>query len=674
MNLKIAHKIIIGFTVILLLLILASVSSIAILANIEKATTQVDQLALPIQRESNAIQVKLLTQAKQASQISSQANLQALEALEQAFVAQGKQLNNHKQQLQALSLDDRTATQLKSFEGQYQSFDQTVQQMFAHETRLVAYKQQLSELEEGLNLHLDEAAALLVDLTYLEDYEQQAMIDRIAGAAGQIEGWLINVTDATKGVLILTETGEVEASEEVILQAIGNIDQQISYLVRLGEDYNTDGIIELFVEEFEKSKVLLTGSDNVFDIKLAQLAEQAKLTQATQLSNEQVEQAIATVVAMLETVDNNLSYLQQEVFDFVGNGQMITIITLLVSIGASVVIAFITIRAMITPLTRINHILNDIANGNLSKQLNVESEDEYGQLSNNVNSVVSHLKALIAEIGQNSSALNLAANQSENELQSVAVSLGSQQETVSEMTDMTQALSSNADDVLAKSGDAEQQMTDALSRSNELKSQANSTAGKISNLSGLLDGAAERMAVLNQEATNISSILETIQSIADQTNLLALNAAIEAARAGEAGRGFSVVADEVRMLASRTQESTAEINAMIESLQQQTGSVVSDIEQGKSGAQDCHQDTQQLLSTLSSISVAIEQMHSLSGDISAAAHQQNDLSNNINASIIKVSDVSQQSSERSNTTLTYSQEVASLAKQLESAVDAFTVR
>ena len=264
MNLKIAHKIIIGFTVILLLLILASVSSIAILANIEKATTQVDQLALPIQRESNAIQVKLLTQAKQASQISSQANLQALEALEQAFVAQGKQLNNHKQQLQALSLDERTATQLKSFEGQYQAFDQTVQRMFGHESRLVAYKKQLSELEEGLNLHLDEAAALLVDLTYLEDYEQQAMIDRIAGAAGQIEGWLINVTDATKGVLILTEVTEVQASQEVILQAIGNIDQQISYLVRLGEDYNTDGIIELFVEEFEKSKVLLTGSDNVF--------------------------------------------------------------------------------------------------------------------------------------------------------------------------------------------------------------------------------------------------------------------------------------------------------------------------------------------------------------------------------------------------------------------------
>ena len=190
----------------------------------------------------------------------------------------------------------------------------------------------------------------------------------------------------------------------------------------------------------------------------------------------------------------------------------------------------------------------------------------------------------------------------------------------------------------------------------------------------MLDDTAGLISVLNQEATNISSILETIQSIADQTNLLALNAAIEAARAGEAGRGFSVVADEVRMLASRTQESTAEINTMIESLQRQTLRVVKEIDQGKQGAKDCQQDTQQLLTTLTGINQAIEQMSVMSGEISSSANQQNALSNDINNSIVRVSTISKQSSEKSTTTLSYSQEVAQLAQRLAKSVDEFNVK
>ncbi|NMP32855.1 methyl-accepting chemotaxis protein [Thalassotalea sp. M1531] len=674
MNVKVAHKIILGFTVILLLLIVSSVSSIGILANIEEATEQVDSQAIPIQQLSNSIQIELLKQAKQASQIDGIQDLALLEQLKIAFEQGGQQLAVHRTKLTKLLKGQPMEKQLKLFLSQYESFVIDVQQMLDNKVGVIEKGAELASIEDELNLYLDEAGALLVDLTYLEDPDEQATIDRIAGAAGQIEGYLINVTDATKSVNQINDLAEVQDSEAVINQSLGTIEQQTVYLVNLGQDYNTDGVIEQFVEEFNKSKNLLSGDNNYFAVKISQLELQKALNISLVSSEKNISQSIEIIDGLLSQVDDNLQRLQQDVFDDVDRGQMLTSIIMIVLIAASITIAFLTIRSMIEPLNKINNVLSSIAQGDLSHQLDVNSRDEYGQLSTNVNSVVSHLKVLIDEIGQNANALNVAANRSEEEIQSVAQSLDTQQDTVNGVTNITQALSLNADEVLAKSTDAESQMTEALDRSNELEQRANSTASKISDLSELLDATAGRMSALDKEATNISSILETIQSIADQTNLLALNAAIEAARAGEAGRGFSVVADEVRMLASRTQESTAEINAMIDSLQSQTGSVVAEIEQGKDGAKLCQTDTERLLETLTTISQAIEQMHMMSSDISSAAEQQNSLSNEINQSIALVSDISQQSSEKSSSTLGYSHEVATLAKQLEQSVDAFKVK
>ncbi len=671
MNLKVAHKIIIGFSIILFLAFSASVLYLRILSNVEAATSQIEQSAIPIQKTSSDIQIQLLKQAKQAGMLPYARDKTSLETTYRVFSQQEKELIKLEKSLSQLLSQSKMSSGIGMFKSQYNDFVVSVSTMKEYRFSVLQANDELIEYEKLLADHLDEAGAILIDLTYLEDAKRQDDIDRIAGAAGQIEGYLFNLIDSTKVIINLTDIDEVTNSQDVIGTALANLDQMLGFLTRLGESYDTDGLIEQFVEEYQQSKRLLTQQNNIFTVKLAQLQNVQNLENSLSASEDVSQQAIATIDNLLAKVNSNLSTVQKELSDNVNQGQLNTIIILVLVLGIGSGIAVATIRTMIVPLRRINKILNSVSQGDLTKKLNVDSDDEYGQLSKNINNVIEYLKVLIAEISQNSHELNSAALQSSEEIKGVTQALDEQKSTVEQVTNITAELSDSADVVLDKSSDAESQMSEALEQSEQLKGMAQSTNERVDSLATMLDQTSGLMAQLHKESTNIGSILETIQSIADQTNLLALNAAIEAARAGEAGRGFAVVADEVRMLASRTQESTAEINSMIESLQQQTSQAVNEIDVGKNEANDCQNDTHQLLQTLLLINTAIEQMHMMSSDIADSARLQNRLSNDINASIHQVMDLSSVTSAKSSSTLTYSEMVAELAVKLDQSVDKF---
>tara|TARA_R110001583_G_scaffold172646_1_gene326410 strand:+ start:1082 stop:2803 length:1722 start_codon:yes stop_codon:yes gene_type:complete len=562
---------------------------------------------------------------------------------------------------------------LDNFNLAYGQYLDSVEAMFTYKLTEINQTQTFIEQQKTIDDILYEAGAVLGDLTYLDDPDNQDMVDRVSGSASQIEGFVFNLTDATKTILSIKTIAEVEKSQQTIEFAISNVEQYSMFLVTLGKTYNTNGLIDQFVEEFEKAKTIFRGNHNLFTFKVSQLEQKNGLNEAFKNSELHINTSIQATDAFSQAVDKNLTQLQADISNNVEQGNLETVVIFVVLLIAGIAIAITTIKAMIGPLKNINKVLAQIAKGDLSRQLTVKSDDEYGELSKNVNLVVADLRKLISNISDNTHLLNHAAEQSSKKIAQVTDSLTTQKQTIEKITVQTGELGQSADHILEKANNADERMTNALAQSSELEQTANTTNERMQNLVTMLDSTSDVMTVLQQESTNISGILDTIRGISDQTNLLALNAAIEAARAGEAGRGFAVVADEVRLLASRTQESATEIQTMIESLQSQTEKAVSDIKQGKDEANNCQDHTDQLLKTLLLITSAIEQMHDMSTDISQSATQQNSLSNEINQSIQEVVGLSQQSSEKSTSTLTYSNQVADLAAKLEKSIDTFKV-
>jgi len=234
------------------------------------------------------------------------------------------------------------------------------------------------------------------------------------------------------------------------------------------------------------------------------------------------------------------------------------------------------------------------------------------------------------------------------------------------MSSTSQAVSSSAQQALSEIKNADKE-------ADRVKGISSQNKATIEQLAREVDDASQVINQLHKDSASIGGILDVIRGIAEQTNLLALNAAIEAARAGEQGRGFAVVADEVRSLASKTQESTQEIQAMIESLQVGAEAAVSAMSKGKQQAESCVEQSDLANTALDSITAAVAQAHNVSEEISTAAHEQQQVSQEISERLESIVAIAEQTAEGANQTNISSSEVAKLAEELRLSVDAFKV-
>ncbi|MEI8601473.1 methyl-accepting chemotaxis protein [Shewanella sp. PP-Sp27a-2] len=299
------------------------------------------------------------------------------------------------------------------------------------------------------------------------------------------------------------------------------------------------------------------------------------------------------------------------------------------------------VSVLLGPLSRVSQALARIADGNgdLTQRISVDTQDEVGVLADSFNRFVGSQHQLISHIRQLANELDADAERSLTTTQTSVTELQRQQQEVAMVATAVTEMASATNEIAANAENTATAAQQSAASSLQGKELVNKTRNSINSLADEVAQATDVIEDLSRHAKSISSILATIQGIAEQTNLLALNAAIEAARAGEQGRGFAVVADEVRVLSRRTQDSTQEVHTTIETLQRTTARAVSLMESSQALAGHSVEDANAAAKALEEITQAVNVISDMAGQIATAAEEQTQVTGEITQNTVAIKDV-----------------------------------
>ncbi|WP_194437191.1 methyl-accepting chemotaxis protein [Vibrio fluminensis] len=369
------------------------------------------------------------------------------------------------------------------------------------------------------------------------------------------------------------------------------------------------------------------------------------------------------------TIVIDKDYAFQSHHDLIGQSLLMGLAQVLI-IAA---IALVIVKRALAPLNSLTDSMRDLAegNGDLTKRIEVKTNDEIGSLATQVNAFITKLQEIVHDISGSSKNLDSRSEVSTNLASEISDSLSAQLNEISQIATAVHEMSATAEEVANNAKMTAESALNSTEHCEEGKRVIRRNQDSITSLASQLDNAASVVTQLERNAQDINTIISTISEIAEQTNLLALNAAIEAARAGEQGRGFAVVADEVRVLSQRTHSSTVEIRQMIESLQKNSLEAVNSMTQSRELAGSSVEDANSATDALEMITVSIQEISDMALQISNAASEQRTVTEEVSKNIQQANDISSTLSEEAQNSRTLSQDLRQIAMQLNQQVNLF---
>ncbi|HCV05884.1 methyl-accepting chemotaxis protein [Pseudoalteromonas sp. SSMSWG5] len=671
MNLTVRQRIWGGFIVITLLLLFIGGNSLVRITNIDQSTQRVNQLSLPALDKSYELQVEFILMSKAAQASFYTSSQEELTTIRNRFNEQKKRYDSSYQELQRIVSDDpELKSSSQQVEQTYKRFNKSVENLFADKKTQLDLNKTLASQLENIEISAEDANSVVLDIIDIDGLEENH--SRAYQAANNMENNFQSVVTNSTDMLTVKTLNTLDIIKNEQVYYLEEIERSLG-LIRPAIIDNNAGLYNDLNNYFESLANNVRGNNSLSANK-KRLIDAIAQTQA-ELAN--AENSTTEALKQLRDLVNEATVLafdlQQDVSGNVSTATIWTWIAMAIATLIAIVVAVITVNRITKPLLEVNRILDIVASGDMTQRLDDSAKDEFGELSRSCNTLIESLRTLIQGIISRSTQLAAASEETSAITEESSQAIRNQQAQVEQAATATTEMSSTSQAVSSSAQQALSEIKNADKEADRVKGISSQNKATIEQLAREVDDASHVINQLHKDSASIGGILDVIRGIAEQTNLLALNAAIEAARAGEQGRGFAVVADEVRSLASKTQESTQEIQAMIESLQVGAEAAVAAMSKGKQQAESCVEQSDLANTALDSITAAVAQAHNVSEEISTAAHEQQQVSQEISERLESIVAIAEQTAEGANQTNISSSEVAKLAEELRLSVDAFKV-
>lgn len=480
---------------------------------------------------------------------------------------------------------------------------------------------------------------------------------------------ILRIRAFTLGMLLEDNDADRQQLESRIVALIAEMKASEAEFASLIKDSDKRRAFDAYISQREQFMAVQK--------QIATFALAGDVAQGVALTDARLSPLADAMVASLRDLESALKVGAAQAGDessaSYASAQQAVVIFIVVAALLTVFLAWILTSSIVVPIRQAVEVTEVVAAGDLTRTFAVTGKDEPARLLRALSGMQTQLRDTIQGIGNSSTQLASAAEELNAVTEDATRGLQRQNDEIQQAATAVNEMSTAVDEVASNAVSTSEQSKSTSDTAAEGQQQVARTVTSIDKLTSTIESTSTEVQELADKAQNISRVLDVIRAIAEQTNLLALNAAIEAARAGEQGRGFAVVADEVRALAHRTQQSTTEIEEMIGTIQQGTEKSVEAMNISRTMANSTLEQANAAGEALKQITAAISQINERNMVIASAAEEQAQVSREVDRNLVNIRDLSTQSAAGAEQTSSSSRELSRLAVQMNELVNRFKV-